>query len=222
MRLLSARSRRTVTASVVALIAAGAVGAPAGAAGPDALKPPGTVPGFVYAKWAADNIKRVYESRADATTECQRAQSRKLWLVRGTPDANGVIECRIPFGTPAFANGPWTACTNKEPPPFFGATDADAAACARRYNNLHLHSVGAFLDGEKVFKLTRFLITTAPFTAMVPPDNFFGLPVGPARGVGQGYFFYIAPLPRGVHELSINSVFDPFGGTKVILRIVVV
>ena len=142
--------------------------------------------------------------------------------MRGTPDANGVIDCRIPFGTPAFINGPWAACADREAPPFFGATEAEAAACARRFINLNLNSVGAFLDGEKVFRITRFLLLSAPFTAVVPADTTQGLPTGRVHGVGYGYWFYLAPLPRGVHELSINNDFGSFGKFKLIVRITVV
>lgn len=59
----------------------------------------------------------------------------------------------------------------------------------------------AIIDGENVKNLDSYRISSPPFDLTLPDNNLFGAPSGPTRGISDGYWIFLKPLPPGKHEI---------------------
>jgi hypothetical protein len=109
-----------------------------------------------------------------------RDKPERTGLVPGTVAHPGLTTraCTVPAGKGIFVLGLGNECSNIEPPPFFGATEAELRACAA-------DGVEAFfgdatqsisVDGIEVADLSRYRTQTPLFSYTLPPDNVYGLP----------------------------------------------
>jgi len=62
-------------------------------------------------------------------------------------------------------------------------------------------------------KLNGFRVRSPVFDVVLPERNLFGGTPGPTRGVSDGYWLFLGPLPKGRHK--IHSFGSCFSGEKV-------
>jgi hypothetical protein len=218
--------RRLVLALVLAVIVAGGSLAPAVASGKKAkVFPPTSHPyGKSYGEWQARWFEWFVEIPAstnplfDETGElCAVGQRGRVWF--GAPVAHlGTTErsCTIPEGKAFFVPVGGVECSNIEPPPFFGSTEAELRACAAggfdEFFAGGLSASSLTVDGRAVPNLARFRTQTPVFSYTLPEDNIFGMP-GPitaTMAVSDGVFVILKPLSEGRHRVVMHGV-DSFG-----------
>lgn len=59
----------------------------------------------------------------------------------------------------------------------------------------------ALIDGEKINNLDKYRISSPPFDVVLPENSLYGAPPGPTRGISDGYWLFLKPLARGIHEI---------------------
>ena len=101
--------------------------------------PPNAHPfGASYGEWQARWFEWFIEIPApvnplfDETGElCGTNQSGPVWFLAPVAHPGTTTRaCTVPTGTGFFVQGLGNECSNVEPPPFFGATEAELRACA--------------------------------------------------------------------------------------------
>jgi hypothetical protein len=69
--------------------------------------------------------------------------------------------------------------------------------------------VSATLDGRQLVNLEQYRIQN-PHTITVPGDNIFKNKAGTFKGMADGFFVFLEPLPPGKHDLTLTtSVSNP-------------
>jgi hypothetical protein len=158
---------------------------------------------------------------------CGINQSGPVWFL--APVAHPGLTtraCTVPAGKGIFVLGLGNECSNIEPPPFFGATEAELRACAA-------DGVEAFfgdatqsisVDGVEVADLGRYRTQTPLFSYTLPPDNVYGLPpVTATKAISDGTAVIVQPLPRGKHQIVVHLEAPALGGTiEIIYNLTVV
>jgi hypothetical protein len=113
------------------------------------------------------------------------------------------LTCTVKSGTKIFVAAFAVECSTVEPPPFFGANEAELRECVRA---LDPDEVTITVDGKPV-PLT--VVETRLLRLDLPVDNIFGAPAGPADAVGRGAVALLQPLPPGTHEIVISVTGAP-------------
>jgi hypothetical protein len=57
------------------------------------------------------------------------------------------------------------------------------------------------IDGMSLRDLEKYRIASQPFDINYPPDNVFQAQSGQTRGVSDGYWLFLYPLPPGKHKI---------------------
>ena len=104
-----------------------------------------------------------------------------------------------------------------EPPPFFGATEAELRACAaaglEEFFGDATQSIT--VDGIEVSDLDRYRTQTPLFSYALPPDNIYGLPPATAtKAISDGTDVIVKPLSPGQHQVVIHLEAPAIGGTS--------
>jgi hypothetical protein len=207
-----------------AVILAAAALAPAVAAGskPRVFSPKSHPYGKSYGEWQARWTTWFFEIPAatnplfDETGElCALGQRGPVWL--GQPVSHlGTTErsCAIPEGKAFLVPVAGVECSNIEPPPFFGETEAELRACAASgFVEFFSGPMSVTVDGKGVPNLLGFRTQTPVFSFTLPEDNIFGFP-GPitaTKAVSDGIFVILKPLSEGRHRVVMHGE-DSFGG----------
>ena len=119
-------------------------------------------------------------------------------------------ECTVPSDTPLFFPIINAECSNVEPPPFFGSTDADRLACAQAFiDDVGISTLKATIDGVDVKSLRRFRVASRPFDFRTPAqNNILFLPgVISGRSESDGYWLMLKPLFPGTHVIYFEGAF---------------
>lgn len=146
-----------------------------------------------------------------------RHQPERPGLVPGARCASGTTTraCTVPTGTGLFVQGLGNECSNIEPPPFFGATEADLRACAAAgYEAFFGDATQSItVDGVTVSGFEdRYRTQTPLFSYTLPPDNLYGLPPANALAISDGTAVIVKPLPPGDHRIVIHIEAPALGG----------
>ena len=157
----------------------------------------------------------------DTGTLCGINQSGPVWFL--APVAHpGVTTraCTVPAGKGIFVLGLGNECSNIEPPPFFGATEADLRACAaeglQEFFGDATQSIS--VDGVEVADLDQYRRQTPLFGYTLPPDNVYGLPPATAtKAISDGTAVIVRPLPQGEHQIVVHLEAPALGGTTEII-----
>ena len=128
--------------------------------------------------------------------------------------------CTVPVGKGIFVLGLGNECSNIEPPPFFGATEAELRACAadgvEEFFGDATQSIS--VDGVEVADLGRYRTQTPLFSYTLPPDNVYGLPpVTATKAISDGTAVIVQPLPKGQHQIVVHLEAPVLGGTTNII-----
>jgi hypothetical protein len=118
-------------------------------------------------------------------------------------------ECTAKPGTFVLLNI-WTAeCSNVEPPPFFGADEAQLRACAEALVFADPpDEMSVSVDGRPVMNVRSSHGTSSLYSVDLPEDNILGADAGPAISVAAGWAVLLRPLRPGTHELEV-CLLDP-------------
>ena len=225
---------------LVVLAAASLIGvflAPTAASAPKAhVFPPTAHPfGASYGEWQARWFEWFIEIPApvnplfDETGElCGTNQSGPVWFLAPVAHPGTTTRaCTVPTGTGLFVLGLGNECSNVEPPPFFGATEAELRACAAAgYEAFFGDATQSItVDGVTVSGFEdRYRTQTPLFSYTLPPDNLYGLPPATATAaVSDGTAVMVKPLPPGEHRIVVHIESPALGGTvEVVYNLTVV
>jgi hypothetical protein len=198
-----------VSLTVVALAAAALV---AGAgAGP---LPPASHPyGATYGEWQARWFQWAFETPAsinpglDETGElCGVNQSGPVWFTSFAAHPGLTSRtCTVPAGKALFVLVEANECSNIEPPPFFGETEAELRECAATGFDSFGGTYSLTVDGVVVSDLASYRSQTPVFGYTLPEDNIYGLPAGTtaSAALSDGVFVMLSPLSVGTHTIVI-------------------
>jgi hypothetical protein len=118
-------------------------------------------------------------------------------------------ECTVEPGTFVLLNI-WTGeCSNVEPPPFFGADEAQLRACAEALVFADPpDEMSVSVDGRPVTDVRSSRGTSSLYSVDLPDDNLLGVDAGPAISVAAGWAVLLRPLRPGTHALEV-CLLDP-------------
>src|SRR5215212_2434484 len=215
---------------LAAAILVGASGAPSAASAKKAnVFPPTAHPfGASYGEWQARWFQWLIEIPAPTNPHfvetgalCAVGQSWPVWFLAPVVRTGTTTRaCTIPKGTGIGVLGIGNECSNIEPPPFFGATEADLRACAAEGLEAFFGDAtqSISVDGVDVADLSRYRTQTPLFSYTLPPDNVYGLPTATATGaISDGTGVIVQPLPKGEHQIVVHLEAPALGGTTVII-----
>jgi hypothetical protein len=136
---------------------------------------------------------------------------------------NETTTCTVDTRTQLVIFGLGSACSDVEPPPFFGADEAAQRACAIAFDQAFVTELRVTVDGRTPvdFRTERFEVISPQLTAEVPPDSPFGLPAGPATLVAHAWMAEIRKLRPGQHTISVDAVTTDFAITSTFILNVV-
>jgi hypothetical protein len=150
---------------------------------------------------------RGYEASADAppppTDPCEIVGERHralIYKVRDEPPT-----CTVRVGTPVVVSALSVACSDVEPPPFFGADEAAQRACDLAWaSSVTEYRIGVDQQPSVDVDTERFAAFSPSTTVEIPPDSLFGLPAGPATFVAYGWSAQVRGFCRGRHTISVH------------------
>ena len=183
-----------------------------GNANPGVLPPNSSPHGHTYAEWNALwwrwFLALPLDSNPANGADCSTGQVGSVWFLVGIPGPT-TIYCTVPNGKMLFFPVINTECSNLEPPQFFGVTEADRRACAKKIAD-GAANLSVTIDGEPVQNLKNYRSSSPDFTFVVPPKNVLGIPPGSGLSVGDGYYLMLAPLSTGTHTIHLTGSFPDF------------
>jgi hypothetical protein len=143
---------------------------------------------------------------------CHVNETANVFFLNGAPTTNAVARsCTVPSNQPLFFPLINVECSNVESPPFFGATDAERAACAAAIiDGVGIRTLTTTLDGAPTGEdLSTFRFASPPFDFVMPAqNNFLGLPgVTSGRSASDGFYLMLKPLGPGSHSLHFEAAF---------------
>ncbi len=205
----------------------GALLAPAAASAKKAhVFPPAAHPfGASLGEWQARWFKWFIEIPAptnplfdETGALCGINQSGPVWFTAPVARPGTTTRaCTVPVGKGILFIGLGNECSNVEPPPFFGATEAELRACAaaglEEFFGDATQSIT--VDGIEVSDLDRYRTQTPLFSYALPPDNIYGLPPATAtKAISDGTDVIVKPLSPGQHRVVIHLEAPAIGGTS--------
>jgi hypothetical protein len=140
--------------------------------------------------------------------------TRKGDVVAPEPDANLTAQCTVKKGTALFFYF-GSDCSDVEPPPFFGADAEAQRACAVAVDHDFFTGATISVDGAEpiAFLKPRFELVSRQRSVDLPPDNFLGVPAGPATFVAHAWAVQVSKLHKGPHTIAV-VVSDEEGGVS--------
>jgi hypothetical protein len=190
---------RALLAALVALsvVASVAQAEPPAGAGAGKVVPFKSVAGFTAEDVAVALFTPFYTG--EATQECPLfAGGKLLFPTEGST-------CTVKPGTKVIAPLPGVSCSDAEPAPYFGATEAEQRACAES-GLRDFTRIAITVDGGRPQTIgDRFQVTTDQFSVITQPDNPFGADPGPTTLVVASYAGLVKGLPPGRHTIVASG-----------------
>jgi hypothetical protein len=184
-----------------------------GNAGNPGILPPQSNPhGKSYAEWSAEWWKWALSMPLTGHPleygDCAQGQSGHVWFLGGSfVTAEAVRQCTIPPGKAIFFPVLNTECSTVEPPPFYGANEAELGECAKGW----VDGATGFcsIDGVPVQNLEMYRVASPLFAFdPLPEDNVLWVTPGLAgESVSDGFWLMLAPLSVGQHTIDFVGVF---------------
>jgi hypothetical protein len=213
--------RRTLLAALAAALCAAPVTAADDSLdhGRDAaVVPVHKVAGTPAGEFIGEGFVENYEAHAGDTPAppdpCATVGDRKKALVMGPTGAT--TTCTVDRHTQLVIFGLGSACSNVEPPPFFGADEAAQRACAIEFDSGFVEELVVTVDGRAPVNIRtrRFEVISPQMTAQLPPNNVFGVPAQTATLVAHAWMAQVRKLRAGVHTISVHAVTTDFAITS--------
>ena len=218
--------RKLLISGVAAVLLAAGSLATASAAGktPNVFPPQSHPRGLSYGEWQVRWSQWQLGSTAglDAAFDETGAnclaglQPKRVWFATlVTHPGTTTRSCTLPAGTALFFLTVQNECSNIEPPPFFGSTEAELRECAAAgFDLVFSGPVSLSVDGVAVPNLRSFRTQTPLFQYTLPPGNLYGLLAGTTAtaAIADGMFVMLKPLHPGVHTVAIHIESEALGG----------
>lgn len=179
------------------------------------LYPPGSSPfGATVGDWTAAWWRWAFSLPVDNhplfdTGSCDVGQTGPVWFLGGAFTGTATVrDCTVPAGKAILCPVLNAECSDVEPPPFFGANEAEMLACARAFMDTGSDMV-ATIDGRNVEDITRYRVSSPLYSFSAPDGGLFG---GATTGnsVSDGVWLFLPPLAAGTHTLHIGGSFPGF------------
>ena len=145
------------------------------------------------------------------SADCSAGQSGPVWFLGGAFTGTAATRtCTVPAGTALLFPLLNAECSDIEPPPFFGADEAEMRACARAFME-PASDLFCSIDGVAVENVNSYRVDSPLYAFSAPDDNLFGIP-GPVSGlsVSDGYWIFLAPLSAGQHTIRFGGMLPGF------------
>lgn len=191
--------------------------------------------GRSYAEWSAEWWEWVFVTPGSINPifdpdghNCHVNQSRPVFFLAGnnTPAPTVTRRCTVARNTVMFLPMINTECSNVEPDPYHGSTDATRLACAQAWiDGAPPATIKLSIDGHAVHGLRDFRVASPPFNFQTPPhDNILGIDgVTSGRSESDGYWAMLKPLKPGTHTIHFEgqvTVPPPFPGATPFSQVV--
>jgi hypothetical protein len=182
------------------------------------------VAGFTAGQLLGEEWRQVLELPLDANpanntgNNCLSAGHKQkvliLWTTR-EPDPAPV--CNVKPGTPVFFYALGGECSAVEPPPFFGATEAEQRQCVLDFlAATPFDAILVSIDGGPPVNIgvDRFIAVSEQGTANLPHPNILSAAEDSTTFVAGAYAALVRPLRPGSHTITVTIVGGPFAGTN--------
>jgi hypothetical protein len=200
---------------------------------PRTFKPQSQPRGLSYGEWqvrwfqwqfgtAAGIAAALDETGANCT---EGLQPQRVWFSTiVTHSGTTTRSCTLPAGTALFILTVANECSDIEPPPFFGTTEAELRECAASgFDEFFSGPVSLTVDGVAVQNLRSFRTQTPLFQYTLPVDNLYGFPAGTTAtaAINDGMFVMLKPLHPGQHTIVIHIESDALGNVDEIYNVTI-
>lgn len=177
--------------------------------------------GQSYARWSVEWWQRMLALPATANpgvdstgVMCGLGNADDVFFLAGDfTGTSGTVPitrtCEVPDNKPLFFPPTNVECSNIELYPFFGATAAARADCARDITNGAVQEAFKLtLDGRTLDDFGGFRVASAPFRFHQPATNNLTGVVGvtSALSASDGYWVLLAPPSPGHHVIHFTSI----------------
>jgi hypothetical protein len=124
--------------------------------------------------------------------------------------------CTVGRRTQLVIFGLGSACSDVEPPPFFGADEAAQRACAAAFDHGFVTELRVTVDARAPVDIRdkRFEVVSPQMTVQLPDDNVFDIPAQTATLVAHAWMAQIPELRPGRHTISVDAVTTEFAITS--------
>jgi hypothetical protein len=169
--------------------------------------------GQTYAEWNALwwrwFISLPLDKNPSYGADCSNGQLGSVWFLAAPGGTTATVNCNVPNGKALFFPVINTECSNLESAPFFGATEADRRACAKKIMD-GATGLSATIDGVPVQDLNSYRSSSPNFSFVAPDNNVLFVPAGSGQSVGDGVYLLLNPMSTGKHTIHITGMFPAF------------
>ena len=132
--------------------------------------------------------------------KCTVNQNGSVWFIPDILTGKEERTCTIPEGKAILVPLITGECDTSDSQ---SQSDADIRQCSTAGDEYG--AISATLDGQKIENLDSYRTATDFFNITYVKDNIFDIPAGTYRGVADGFFVFLKPLPVGNHVLQVKS-----------------
>ena len=200
---------------------------------PKVFKPQSQPRGLSYSEWqvrwfqwqfeTAEGIEAALDETGASCTA--GLQPKRVWFSTFvTHDGTTTRSCTLPAGTALFILTVANECSDIEPPPFFGTTEAELRECAASgFDEFFSGPVSLTVDGVAVPNLRSFRTQTPLFQYTLPVDNLYGFPAGTTAtaAIQDAIFVMLKPLHKGQHTIVIHIESNALGNVDEVYNLTI-
>ena len=146
-------------------------------------------------------VPTTQHARDNYTAEkCTVNQNGSVWFIPDILTGKEERTCTIPEGKAILVPLITGECDTSDSQ---SQSDADIRQCSTAGDEYG--AISATLDGQKIENLDSYRTATDFFNITYVKDNIFDVPAGTFRGIADGFFVFLKPLPVGNHVLQVKS-----------------
>jgi hypothetical protein len=142
---------------------------------------------------------------------CEMLQNGPVWFLAGT--TGGFVErnCAIPSGKSILFPIINSECSFVEYPDL--KTEEELQKCAKSQVDA-VNNLFASIDGVELTDLKKYRISSPIFDINFPQQNIYGVQPGPTKGISDGYWVFLNPLPPGKHVIHFKGSAIDYASTS--------
>lgn len=158
-----------------------------------------------YADWTAKWWQWAYSipwdrnpSYDDTGKYCSENQNGSVWFLTQAFEHPVIRTCEIPRSTALLITLLNSECSFAE----FKSlkTEQELRDCAKSMQDI-VSGLHASLDGISIPSLEKYRVQTNLFNFTLPENNILNLTAQTTQSVADGNWFFLKPLPPGIHKL---------------------